>query len=76
MREENALLAASVAHPDEDTPRRAFADWLDEHGQPERAAFIRLQVRQVTAEVRRNAGYRVGLREKTGAQVARFFMLI
>jgi uncharacterized protein (TIGR02996 family) len=27
----------------DDGPRLIFADWLDEHGQPERAEFIRLQ---------------------------------
>src|SRR5262245_24075479 len=43
MSDEAALLAAIIAHPDEDTPRLIFADWLDQHGQPERAEFIRLQ---------------------------------
>jgi uncharacterized protein (TIGR02996 family) len=38
-----ALLRAIEANPDEDTPRLAYADWLDENGQPERAEFIRLQ---------------------------------
>jgi uncharacterized protein (TIGR02996 family) len=32
-----------VADPDDDTPRLIFADWLDEHGEEERAEFIRLQ---------------------------------
>ncbi len=27
----------------DDTPRLVFADWLDEHGDPDRAEFIRLQ---------------------------------
>ncbi|MBM3981395.1 MAG: TIGR02996 domain-containing protein [Planctomycetes bacterium] len=40
-----ALEKAIVAHPDEDTPRLAYADWLDEHGDPDRAAFIRAQCR-------------------------------
>ena len=40
---EPALEAAIVAHADEDTPRLAYADWLDEHGDPDRAAFIRVQ---------------------------------
>lgn len=43
MGDEPALLAAILTHPDEDTPRLMYADWLDEHGQPERAEFIRLQ---------------------------------
>ena len=36
-------LAAIAAHPEEDTPRLAYADWLDEHGFPIRAEFIRIQ---------------------------------
>lgn len=40
------LLRAIVAHPDEDTPRLAFADWLDEHGTADadhaRAEFLRV----------------------------------
>jgi uncharacterized protein (TIGR02996 family) len=45
MSDEDALLAAIIANPDEDTPRLVYADWLDENGQPERAEFIRLQIR-------------------------------
>ena len=45
MSDEAALLRAIAAHPDEDTPRLAYADWLDEHGNPtNRAAFIRGQI--------------------------------
>jgi uncharacterized protein (TIGR02996 family) len=51
MDEEAAILAAIVAHPDEDTPRLAYADWLDDHAAalPDppaarvRAEFIRVQ---------------------------------
>src|SRR5205814_2112647 len=43
-REEHALLAAIVADPADDAARLAYADWLDEHGRPERAEFIRAQV--------------------------------
>jgi uncharacterized protein (TIGR02996 family) len=43
MTEREALLAAVCEHPDDDTPRLVFADWLDEHGEPDRAEFIRLQ---------------------------------
>ena len=42
--EERALLAAIVAHPDEDTPRLVYADWLQEHDRPERAEYIRLSI--------------------------------
>jgi uncharacterized protein (TIGR02996 family) len=41
--EEAALIAAIRAARDDDLPRLVYADWLDEHGQPDRAEFIRLQ---------------------------------
>src|SRR5829696_8618990 len=44
MSDEDALLAAIQAHPEEDTPRLMYADWLDEHGKPRRAEFIRVQI--------------------------------
>ncbi len=45
MSDEAALLAAIAAHPEEDTPRLMFADWLEENGRPAaRAEFIRVQV--------------------------------
>jgi uncharacterized protein (TIGR02996 family) len=43
MTDETALLAAIRATPDDDSPRLIYADWLDEHNQPERAEFIRVQ---------------------------------
>ena len=43
MTDREALLAAICANPDDDTPRLAFADWLEENGEPERAEFVRLQ---------------------------------
>jgi uncharacterized protein (TIGR02996 family) len=48
MSDEEALLAAIAAHPEEDTPRLAYADWLDENDQPARAEFIRLQIELAT----------------------------
>lgn len=47
MTEREALYAAVCAQPDEDTPRLALADWLDEHGSKgdvPRARFIRVQI--------------------------------
>lgn len=40
----DALLAAVRANPDDDTPRLVLADWLDDHGEPDFAAFIRLEI--------------------------------
>jgi uncharacterized protein (TIGR02996 family) len=45
MTPEDAFLAAVLDDPDSDTPRLIFADWLEEHGQPQRADFIRAQCR-------------------------------
>jgi uncharacterized protein (TIGR02996 family) len=44
MTEDDALLRAVLAAPDDDAPRLVYADWLDDHGDPARAAFIRAQV--------------------------------
>jgi uncharacterized protein (TIGR02996 family) len=45
MTEREALLRAVCEFPDDDTPRLVFADWLQEHGEEERAEFIRVQCR-------------------------------
>ncbi|MCI0702165.1 MAG: TIGR02996 domain-containing protein [Planctomycetia bacterium] len=45
MCDEAALLKAIIAHPGEDTPRLAYADWLQENEGPIQAEFIRLQCR-------------------------------
>src|SRR5438309_1192533 len=47
MSDREALLAAILARPDDDTPRLAFADWLDDQPGPaagDWAAVIRAQV--------------------------------
>jgi uncharacterized protein (TIGR02996 family) len=46
MTDREALVRAIIESPDDDAPRLVYADWLDEHGQPERAEFIRLQCEQ------------------------------
>jgi uncharacterized protein (TIGR02996 family) len=43
MTDGDALYQAILAAPDDDAPRLVWADWLDEHGQPDRAEFVRLQ---------------------------------
>ncbi len=42
-REQGSLLRAIVAQPDDDLVRLVYADWLDEHGDADRATFIRTQ---------------------------------
>lgn len=55
--EREAMLRAVLADPDDDTVRLAFADWLDEHGEHDRAAFVRVEVEMAAAgpEPRRHA---------------------
>jgi uncharacterized protein (TIGR02996 family) len=45
MADHAGFLEAIGDEPDDDTPRLIYADWLEEHGEPERAEFIRLQCR-------------------------------
>jgi uncharacterized protein (TIGR02996 family) len=45
-----ALRRAVLAEPDEDLPRLAFADWLDENGRSARAELIRAQIEAARAE--------------------------
>jgi uncharacterized protein (TIGR02996 family) len=59
---EEALLQDACAHPDDDTPRLVYADWLEEQyrrrNRVERAEFIRLQIelaRMATSDPRRQA---------------------
>ncbi len=40
---EGDLLRGLLAHPDEDTYRLVYADWLEENGHAERAEFVRVQ---------------------------------
>lgn len=45
MGTKEAFLAEIVENPDDDVPRLVFADWLDDHGESDRAEFIRTQCR-------------------------------
>src|SRR5947209_8162096 len=50
MNQEQASLQAIREKPDDDAPRLIYADWLDEHGQADRAEFIRVQCRLSTMD--------------------------
>jgi uncharacterized protein (TIGR02996 family) len=44
MHPEHASFLADIdANPEDDRPRLVFADWLEDHGDPDRADFIRVQ---------------------------------
>jgi uncharacterized protein (TIGR02996 family) len=60
MKVSDSLLRAVIDQPAEDAPRLVYADWLDEHGDTDRAEFIRTQIALVrgpdpakTADLRR-----------------------
>jgi uncharacterized protein (TIGR02996 family) len=45
MNTKDAILAQIIDEPGDDLPRMVFADWCDDHGDPDRADFIRAQLR-------------------------------
>ncbi len=61
MSDADGLLQEILEHPDDDAPRLVYADWFDEHGDPDRAKFIRLQIE--TARLRQEKAFRPGLHE-------------
>jgi uncharacterized protein (TIGR02996 family) len=69
---EAALRAAVAAAPDDDTPRLVYADWLDEHGRPDYACFIREQIDgtlkalAVTKVAKGYSGFHTPVRENRG----------
>ena len=42
MTDRHAMLTAIRENPSDDTPRLVYADWLEEHGEPERAELVRV----------------------------------
>jgi uncharacterized protein (TIGR02996 family) len=44
MSEQAGLLRAICEHPDDDTPRLIYADWLEDHGEAAKAEYIRTQI--------------------------------
>ena len=57
------LLEFIVANIDDDTPRLAYADWLQENGQDARAEFVRVQVERARLPAWDAAQVRLRLRE-------------
>src|SRR5262245_5914398 len=58
------LLAGIIEAPDDDTPRLIFADWLDGHGEPDRAEFIRTQLARARLEPEDPAAFDLEERER------------
>jgi uncharacterized protein (TIGR02996 family) len=71
MTDRDALLRAICENPDDDAPRLVYADWLDEHGDPEQAEFIRLQLELSPVPVFAQAGKDADLRIERQLQLWR-----
>jgi uncharacterized protein (TIGR02996 family) len=57
--EDEAFLRDILAAPEDDAPRLRYADWLKANGDPERAEYIRLDIRQT-----RNTGENASTRSR------------
>jgi uncharacterized protein (TIGR02996 family) len=72
MTTDEGFLQAILDDVEDDALRLVYADWLEEHGQPERAEFIRVQVELARLDLTMNligeAG-RKALRERFGDRV-------
>jgi uncharacterized protein (TIGR02996 family) len=65
MLKDESFLRAILANPDDRVSRLVYADWLDEHGEPARAEFLRLAVRRAEGVPDREE--RAAVRERAGA---------
>jgi uncharacterized protein (TIGR02996 family) len=63
MVSEEGFLADILAHPDDNVPRLVYADWLDEHGDPVRADFIRVQIEKLQVSLEDDRGEELRVRE-------------
>ena len=62
--EGEALLRDIVEHPEDDTPRLVYADWLQDHGDEARAELIRIQCRRALLPEGNSESARLAKREK------------
>jgi uncharacterized protein (TIGR02996 family) len=56
------LMRTILQQPDDDSLRLILADWLEEHGDPDRAEYIRLQVRRAGLDELDPEGWRLDYR--------------
>jgi uncharacterized protein (TIGR02996 family) len=73
MTDGDALYAAILEHPEEDTPRLMYADWMDEHDEAEYAEFIRLQIELAQPKPKRMMAKQKKERSKKEARVKELF---
>ena len=64
MSDREALLRVIGENPDDDAPRLVYADWLDEHGDPRQAEFIRVQCELARVPDEERRGHPLAAREQ------------
>jgi uncharacterized protein (TIGR02996 family) len=52
MTHHEGFLRDIIEHPADDAPRLIYADWLEEHGDPDRAEFVRVQCELARSEMK------------------------
>lgn len=65
MTRDQAFLQAIIETPDDDAPRLIYADWLEDHGDPSRAEFIRVQCALARGDVSEELLAELAVREQT-----------
>jgi uncharacterized protein (TIGR02996 family) len=70
----SALLQGAKEQPDDDLPRLVLADWLEEHGDADRAEFVRLQcaLARTAEDDPRRAGLKARERARLKAHAPRW----
>lgn len=71
MNDEQAFLAAIRENPEDDAIRLVFSDWLEEHGDPDRAEFIRVQCELAKSASNEHSSHKTRLRERADALLSR-----
>src|SRR5207249_2868912 len=64
MRASESLLAAVCEQPEADDVRQVYADWFEDHGDPDRAELIRVQIELAHGDPKPNALRRLRERER------------
>ena len=68
MHDKAAFIAAIKAAPDDDAPRLVYADWLEEHGESERAEFIRVMIEMERTGIKEVASVKKSYGDKSFAE--------
>jgi uncharacterized protein (TIGR02996 family) len=76
LRARAALIRGVCETPEDDTVRLVYADWLEEHDQPEHAEFIRVQIGRARKEQQLTAAGVKNVRSEPGKREQELFQRI